>query len=312
LALAAVAMLREQLPVTLRGGADLGARDRLAPASSCAGFAFTRVNVGNVHALAHPLGGRYHAPLGLANAIMLPPVLRFRRAQVMPKLARLAQRARLGREDEPESKPAQRLLGPVEAMNRALGIPRPLDALREENIPALARSACREAGFSGPVPRLMPPADAEALLREVLQASPAKAARRSCVHARPRARGGPRPAAPLSAARSCPVRPGGRSCRRGRRPPAWRAPARPRWQTPTTASSTARSGIAGTRARCRNVRASRTRGRSPGRHIRRSAWQANLLCPHFRAARRAVVGSPVGGRARTPIDADQPAPARRS
>jgi hypothetical protein len=61
-------------------------------------------------------------------------------------------------------------------MNRELGIPRQLDALREDDIPALAAAACREADLNYPVPRVMTQQDCEALLREVLPA-PSKARR---------------------------------------------------------------------------------------------------------------------------------------
>jgi alcohol dehydrogenase len=53
-------------------------------------------------------------------------------------------------------------------MNRRLGIPQELDALREEDIPELASAACWEADTNYPVPRAMSPGDCEALLREVL------------------------------------------------------------------------------------------------------------------------------------------------
>ncbi|MGB2817347.1 MAG: iron-containing alcohol dehydrogenase, partial [Burkholderiaceae bacterium] len=75
MALAAVAMIFENLPRAYERGGDLVAREQMALASTYAGMAFTRANVGNVHAIAHQLGGKYHTPHGLANAIMLPHVL---------------------------------------------------------------------------------------------------------------------------------------------------------------------------------------------------------------------------------------------
>ncbi|MDE2613089.1 MAG: iron-containing alcohol dehydrogenase, partial [Burkholderiales bacterium] len=90
LARAAVATIWQQLPRACRDGADLEAREKMALASTWAGLAFTRANVGNVHALAHQLGGRYHVPHGLANAILLPGVLRFSLAAAAPRLAQLA------------------------------------------------------------------------------------------------------------------------------------------------------------------------------------------------------------------------------
>jgi alcohol dehydrogenase len=60
-----------------RDGGNLEAREKMALASTYAGMAFTRANVGYVHAIAHQFGGKYHTPHGLANAIMLPHVLKF-------------------------------------------------------------------------------------------------------------------------------------------------------------------------------------------------------------------------------------------
>ena len=77
MALSSVAMIFENLPRAYDRGDDLVAREQMALASTYAGMAFTRANVGNVHAIAHQLGGKYHTPHGLANAIMLPHVLRF-------------------------------------------------------------------------------------------------------------------------------------------------------------------------------------------------------------------------------------------
>jgi len=168
MALSAVGMIYENLPQAYENGNDLAAREKMALASTYAGFAFTRANVGNVHAIAHQLGGRYHTPHGLANAIMLPHVLRFSSASTVGKLATLAVRAKVGKEGEAEATLARKFLDSVEAMNDRLRIPRHLDALREEDIPQLARAACWEADTSYPVPRVMSQQDCEELLRRVL------------------------------------------------------------------------------------------------------------------------------------------------
>ncbi|MDP1900341.1 MAG: iron-containing alcohol dehydrogenase [Rubrivivax sp.] len=168
MALAAVAMIYRHLPVAHANGQDLVAREKMALASTYAGLAFTHANVGNVHAIAHQLGGLYHTPHGLANAILLPAVLRFSASAIQGKLAAMALRAGLGREGDPEGRLAQAFLDSVEAMNRTLGIPRQLEALRESDIPELAKAACREADANYPVPRVMSRPEGEALLREVL------------------------------------------------------------------------------------------------------------------------------------------------
>ncbi|MCK6424096.1 MAG: iron-containing alcohol dehydrogenase [Burkholderiaceae bacterium] len=177
LALAAVGLIFENLPRAYREGRDLEVRERMALASTYAGMAFTRANVGYVHAIAHQFGGRYHTPHGLANAIVLPQVLRFLAPEVTDRLARLALRARLGSVDEDEQTLADRFLAAVEALARDLGIPTQLAALREQDIPALAEAALHEAHTGYPVPRYMSRAECEALLRRLLPSAPPSAAK---------------------------------------------------------------------------------------------------------------------------------------
>jgi alcohol dehydrogenase class IV len=168
LALAAVGLIFGNLRTAYRDGKNIAAREKMALASTYAGMAFTRANVGYVHAIAHQFGGKYHTPHGLANAIMLPLVLRYSAPAVMDKLAQLALRAKLGGEGERTETLAERFLDAVEQLNEDLGIPTHLAALREEDIPALAKAACHEAHVGYPVPRYMTQEVCEQLIRSVL------------------------------------------------------------------------------------------------------------------------------------------------
>jgi alcohol dehydrogenase len=173
LALSAVSMIFEALPIAHVNGGDLAAREKMALAANYAGQAFTRANVGYVHAIAHQLGGLYHTPHGLANAILLGPVLRFLSPAITAKLAELALRAKVGKKDESQAVLAQKFLNAIDAMNTRLSIPSTLEALRESDIAALARAACREADANYPVPLYMTQADCEAVIRQVLPPQPA-------------------------------------------------------------------------------------------------------------------------------------------
>ena len=168
MALAAVRLIYQNLRTVYKDGNNLEAREQMALAATYAGLAFTRANVGNVHAIAHQLGGKYHTPHGLANAIMLPHVLRFYGPTVNDRLAVLALHAEVGTQGEPEDVLAQKFLASVDALNHDLGIPRQLNALRKADIPALARAACREADTNYPVPRYMSVESCAALIRAVL------------------------------------------------------------------------------------------------------------------------------------------------
>jgi len=181
MALAAVGLVYGNLRVAYRDGKDLEARERMSLAATYAGLAFTRANVGYVHAIAHQLGGRYHVPHGLANAILLPHVLRFLAPAVTKRLARLAVAAGAGRSVERPSVLAKRFIESIEKLNRDLGIPGTVDALKEADIPEIARAACWEADTNYPVPKYMSPEDCEGVIRHVLEKGsrkPARGARR--------------------------------------------------------------------------------------------------------------------------------------
>ena len=72
----AVQLIHDNLLEAYEHGDDMRARRNMLSAAYKAGVAFTRSYVGYVHAIAHSLGGRYGIPHGLANAIILPHMLR--------------------------------------------------------------------------------------------------------------------------------------------------------------------------------------------------------------------------------------------
>jgi len=168
MALAAVGLIFANLRTAHRSPRNLEARERMALAATYAGLAFTRANVGYVHAIAHQLGGKYHTPHGLANAIMLPHVLRFLAPAITKKLARLAVAAKVGAAGERPAVLAKKFLESVVKLNREVGIPVHLEALREADIPELASAACWEADTSYPVPKYMSPKVCAGIIRAVL------------------------------------------------------------------------------------------------------------------------------------------------
>ncbi|HEX8642756.1 MAG TPA: iron-containing alcohol dehydrogenase [Allosphingosinicella sp.] len=68
---------------------DVGARSAMLLASHLAGVAFANAPVAGVHALAYPLGGHFHVPHGLSNALMLPHVLGHNMHAALPLYAEL-------------------------------------------------------------------------------------------------------------------------------------------------------------------------------------------------------------------------------
>lgn len=90
IALQVVAMVAEFLPRAVADGSDLEARSQLLLASHIAGVGFSHTGLGLVHAIAHPLGGRFNIPHGLALCLVIEDVLRLNLRTRLDRTARLA------------------------------------------------------------------------------------------------------------------------------------------------------------------------------------------------------------------------------
>lgn len=153
--LAAVKMIMKHLPVAYEDGGNLAAREGMALASFYAGAAFTKANLGYVHAIAHQFGAFYHTPHGLANAIVLPKVLDYSLPAARSRLAELAVATGLGHQAEDDAALAEKFVASVKDLNEKIGIPVTLDKLKKEDIPAIVKGALKEAHYLYPVPRYM-------------------------------------------------------------------------------------------------------------------------------------------------------------
>ena len=136
----------QHLPTACSNGQDLESRKAMALASYYGGLAFTRTNVGYVHAIAHTFGAFYRTPHGMANAIALPHVLHFSREEARSRLAALADVIGVGSGGEAEK--ADAFIAAVRELKAKIGIPEKLDALKADDIPAIAKQALAEATHS--------------------------------------------------------------------------------------------------------------------------------------------------------------------
>ena len=163
-------LIIENLESAYEDGSDLARRDKIAIASYYAGYAFTRASVGYVHAIAHNMGGLYGVPHGLANAIILPHVLKVSRKNAEKKLARLAIESGIGFHGESEKELSIRFIKKIEDMNEKMGIPKTIKELKAEDIPLIAKRALKEANPMYPVPTLLNQEECEALVKKLLPA----------------------------------------------------------------------------------------------------------------------------------------------
>jgi alcohol dehydrogenase class IV len=159
MSLSATEKIFKQLPRSYRDGGDLAAREAMLVASFEAGLAFTRANVGYVHAIAHQLGGMFHTPHGDANAMLLPHVLDFfvkdeqpglfSRTPITDNLAQLAAAAGLTgsikstRIEKREA--AEKFIARIKEMNVEMNIPTEIKDMKAVDVDEVAKRALTEA-----------------------------------------------------------------------------------------------------------------------------------------------------------------------
>lgn len=164
---AATAVLRN-LPRVMREPGNLQARQDMLVASCMAGLAFTRAGVGYVHAFAHQLGGHYHLPHGLANAILLPAVLEFSKSHCAGRLADLARVAGIGADRDSDAQRADAFIAAIRALGAELQIPDRVAELKREDFEAIINHAFAEAHGTYGVPRYMTRDEARTLLTSLM------------------------------------------------------------------------------------------------------------------------------------------------
>lgn len=160
-ALKAVKLIFENIDIAYEHGDNIHARRNMLHASFYAGCAFTKSYVGYVHAVAHSLGGQYNVPHGLANAILLPLVLREYGSCIDKKLHRLAIAAGLADKNTPDHEAAELFIRTIEEMKERFGIVNIVKEIQKTDIPKLAHYADKEANPLYPVPKLMDASELE-------------------------------------------------------------------------------------------------------------------------------------------------------
>ncbi len=160
LAREALLRLQRALPRACSQGDDLDAREDCLLGAALAGMAFANAPVAAVHALAYPLGARFHVPHGLSNALVLGPVLRFNLPAAAPLYAELG--ALLGHGD------AADFVEQVSGLSGRLGLPTRLRELGVQpiDLAQLAADAMLQTRLLINNPRPVTEADALALYRE--------------------------------------------------------------------------------------------------------------------------------------------------
>jgi alcohol dehydrogenase class IV len=116
LAVQALTMLYNNIRTVIKDGKNAEARESMLLGSLFAGMAFANAPVAAVHALAYPLGGHYHLPHGLTNALVLVPVLEFNRDAAAQRYAELGRAILPGRSFANDAEAANAFIDAMRAL----------------------------------------------------------------------------------------------------------------------------------------------------------------------------------------------------
>ena len=163
----AVKLIFKYLPIAYEEGNSYEAREKMLRASYCAGVAFTRAYVGNVHAIAHTLSGFYNTPHGLANAVILPHVLEYYGSNIDNQLSELADAAGICDKAMTIHEKSLYFVESIRKMNAHMGIPTILSDLKESDIPTMIERAFHESNPLYPVPVIFTRDDFKNLYRKI-------------------------------------------------------------------------------------------------------------------------------------------------
>ena len=169
LAIKALGLLSANMDRVLADGGDLSARAAMLQGSLLAGMAFANAPVAAVHALAYPLGGHFHVPHGLSNALVLPPVLAFNRPAAEAAYAALAAVVLPGRATGVPSADCDAFIGFMVDLVRRMPFAQTLRevGVARTDLDRLAEDALKVQRLLVNNPREVTLADARALYAEV-------------------------------------------------------------------------------------------------------------------------------------------------
>lgn len=153
-AIEAIQLIFKYLYLSYENPIDLVYREKMQLASYYAGIAFTRAYVGYVHAIAHTLGGFYKISHGLANAVILPIVLKEYGKSVEDKLSEIYDLLYLSN-DLNKTQKSNKIIEGIINLNKKMNISTNFKGIiQDKDIPLMVKRAMDESIPLYPTPEL--------------------------------------------------------------------------------------------------------------------------------------------------------------
>lgn len=167
LAREALRLLGANIETAVKNGTDVKARSDMLLGAMLAGQAFANSPVAAVHALAYPIGGIFHVPHGLSNALVLPHVMRFNTETCGEAYAVLATDVFPDLAATPSDQRVNQFIDRLEALSADLGLEQTLRevGIGEADLATLASDAMKQTRLLVNNPREVSETDALAIYK---------------------------------------------------------------------------------------------------------------------------------------------------
>ena len=169
-ALEAIKLIFENLENSYKHPSEIKYRENMQLAAYKAGVAFTRAYVGYVHALSHPISGKYNLPHGLVNSIILPHILKTYGKSIYKKMGEIYDYLDIRERLTTDKDKCEYLISEIERMNQRMNIVNTLNTVvEEEDIHFLSEHAYKEAFPLYPVPKELTKKEIEIVYKQLLK-----------------------------------------------------------------------------------------------------------------------------------------------
>ncbi len=171
IALEGIRLILSSLKKSFIEGSNIEARSSMLLASFYGGAAIASSGTTAVHALSYPLGGKYRVPHGVANAVLLAPVMDFNKEKIIDKLAIAAETAGIADKHMKTGDKADLFIWHLYGLVDDLAIQESFDKFNipVSDIPSLSESAFNVRRLLDNNPKEMTVSDIENIYKKVLR-----------------------------------------------------------------------------------------------------------------------------------------------
>lgn len=141
----AMELFGENITKAVHNGSDLEARTNMSWTSLLGGISLANAGVGAIHALAYPLGGKYHIEHGIANALLMPFVLKVTGITCSNDMNKIAEILKLDYKNSTDNDSLNAVVNYLFELLKQLDLPTSLKSLgiKKDDLENLAKEASK-------------------------------------------------------------------------------------------------------------------------------------------------------------------------